>query len=143
MPWPFFPLLTAHTQQDYSSVVDLSQYQSVAANGILLTNYNAITHPSQPNYVAAVAGTNLGITTDDYYDIPTSEKTVFDLLEAKGLTWKAYNEDIPAPGWTGYSADGGYYVRKHDPPISFDNIGLNQTRSANIVPGEAPLFSLE
>jgi acid phosphatase len=138
LPWPFFPLLTAFTwQQDYSSVVDLSQYQSVAANGILLTNYNAITHPSQPNYVAAVAGTNLGITTDDYYDIPTTEKTVFDLLEAQGLTWKAYNEDIPAPGWTGYSADGGYYVRKHDPPISFDNIGLNQTRSANIVPGEA------
>ncbi|KAF8344362.1 phosphoesterase family-domain-containing protein [Amanita rubescens] len=107
-----------------------------AANGILLTNYNGITHPSEPNYVAASAGTNFGITNDDYYDIPADEKTIFDLLEAKGLKWKSYNEEIPAPGWTGYSAYGGAYVRKHNPAIIFDNIGLNQTRSANVVSGD-------
>ena len=123
--------------QDYSTVSPISTYQSVAAQGILLTNYNAITHPSEPNYIAAVAGTNFGIDSDDYYDIPAAQKSVFDLLEAQGLTWKAYNEDIPAPGWTGYIADGGAYVRKHDPAIIFDNIGLNQTRSANVVSGEA------
>lgn len=123
-------------QQDYETCVVLPQYQSVAANGILLTNYNAITHPSEPNYVAASAGSNLGITNDDYYDIPADEKSIFDLLEAKGLKWKSYNEEIPAPGWTGYSAYGGAYVRKHNPAIIFDNIGLNQTRSANVVSGE-------
>jgi len=122
--------------QDYETCVVLPQYQSVAADGILLTNYNAITHPSEPNYVAASAGTNFGITNDDYYDIPADEKTIFDLLEAKGLKWKSYNEQIPAPGWTGYSAYGGAYVRKHNPAIIFDNIGLDQTRSANVVSGD-------
>ena len=72
---------------------------------------------------------------DDYYDIPANETTIFDLLENKGLTWKAYNEDIPASGWTGFSYHNGSYVRKHNPAISFDSIGLNQTRSANVVPG--------
>ena len=131
----FPPHFLTNNTQDYSTVSVLSTYQSVAAQGILLTNYNAITHPSEPNYVAAVAGTNYGITNDDYYDIPANQKSVFDLLEARGLTWKAYNEDIPAAGWTGYTADGGAYVRKHNPAIIFDNIGLNQTRSANVVSG--------
>ncbi|KIL63817.1 hypothetical protein M378DRAFT_650193 [Amanita muscaria Koide BX008] len=98
-----------------------------------MTNYNAITHPSQPNYVAAVAGTNFGINDDGYYDIPANESSVFDLLENKGLKWKAYNEDIPDSGYTAYSANNGSYVRKHNPAIIFDNIGLNQTRSANVV----------
>ncbi|KAK2464630.1 hypothetical protein APHAL10511_003323 [Amanita phalloides] len=122
--------------EDYETVTKLPQYQAIAERGILLTNYNAITHPSEPNYVAAVAGTNFGIDNDDYYDIPANETSIFDLLEKKGLTWKAYNEDLPAPGWTGYSNYNGSYVRKHDPAIIFDNIGLNQTRSANVVPGD-------
>lgn len=86
--------------------------------------------------MATVAGTNFGIIDDDYYDIPANETSVFDLLEQKGLTWKAYNEDIPAAGWTGYTNANGTYVRKHDPAIVFDSIGLNQTRSANVVPGK-------
>lgn len=105
-----------------------------------MTNYNAVTHPSEPNYVAAVAGTNFGIVNDDYYDIPANQSSIFDLLEKKGLTWKAYNEDLPAAGWTGYSAYNGSYVRKHNPAIIFDNIGLNQTRSANVVPGKRLLI---
>lgn len=119
--------------QDYETIVQLPQFQAVAEQGILLTNYNAVTHPSEPNYVAAVAGSNLGIIDDDYYDIPVNQTSVFDLLEQNGLTWKAYNEDIPAAGWTGYSNDNGTYVRKHNPAIVFDSIGLNQTRSANVV----------
>ncbi|KAF8632846.1 hypothetical protein AX15_001652 [Amanita polypyramis BW_CC] len=122
--------------EDYDVVSSLPQYQSVAEQGILLTNFNAITHPSEPNYVAAVAGTNFGINNDDYYDIPADQTSIFDLLEAKGLKWKSYNEQLPAPGWTGFSAFSGAYVRKHDPAIIFDNIGLNQTRSANVVSGD-------
>ncbi|KAM6502980.1 Phosphoesterase family domain containing protein [Amanita muscaria] len=119
--------------QDYSTIFSLPQFQAVAQRGITLTNYNAITHPSEPNYVASVAGSNLGITNDDYYDVPANESTIFDLIEQKGLKWKAYNEDIPAPGYTGFLAHNGSYVRKHNPAIIFDSIGLNQTRSANVV----------
>jgi hypothetical protein len=50
------------------------------------------------------------------------------------LGWKAYQEDLPSPGYTGYTAHNGSYVRKHDPAIIFDSIGLNATRAANVVP---------
>lgn len=85
-------------------------FQSLLKKGILLDNYNAVTHPSEPNYVAAAGGSNFGITNDDYYNIPKSVKTIYDLLEKKGLTWKVYQEDIPAVGSGIFKA--GNYVRK-------------------------------
>lgn len=96
-----------------------------------MDNYNALTHPSQPNYVASVAGSNIGIVTDHYYNIPSNIPSVFDRLEEKGLTWKMYQEDLPFVGFTGYKY--GRYVRKHNPAASFDSIALNNTRVQNIV----------
>lgn len=104
------------------------------SQGILLTNFNAITHPSEPNYVAAVGGSNYGINNDDYYNIPANVPTVVDLLEKKGLTWKVYQQDIPSVGFTGYKA--GNYVRKHNPVVIYDSVGLNATRLKNIVGGK-------
>jgi hypothetical protein len=43
----------------------------------------AITHPSEPNYVAATGGSNFGIDNDDFYNIPANVSSIFDLLEAK------------------------------------------------------------
>lgn len=105
-----------------------------------MTNFNAITHPSEPNYVAAVGGSNYGITNDDYYNIPASVPTIVDLLEKKGLTWKEYQQDIPAVGFTGYKA--GTYVRKHNPLVIYDSVGLNATRLKNIVGGMSILSFL-
>ena len=103
-----------------------------------MTNYNAITHPSQPNYIASAAGSNLGVVTDSNYNIPASVKTIYDLIENKGLTWKLYQENLPSPGFTGATAPGSY-VRKHNPAISFDSIRLNADRAKNIVDGNSYL----
>jgi hypothetical protein len=109
-------------------------FADLAKEGILLDNYNAITHPSQPNYIAAAGGSNFGITDDDYYNIPANVTSIFDLIEKKGLTWKMYQENIPSIGNTDYRI--GTYVRKHNPAASFDSIGLNKTRLQNIVGGK-------
>lgn len=37
---------------------------AAAHNGTLLTNYLAITHPSQPNYIAMIGGALLGFNSD-------------------------------------------------------------------------------
>src|SRR5207245_981298 len=42
--------------------------------------------------------------------------------ESHGLTWKAYSEDLPAPGSTVCTASGTLYTRKHDPWVSFTNV---------------------
>lgn len=117
--------------QDFDVVAKVPGFANLVKEGILLDNFNAVTHPSEPNYVAAAGGSNFGINNDDYYNIPASIKTIYDLLENKGLTWKVYQEDIPSVGYTGYKA--GNYVRKHNPAVIFDSVGLNATRLQNIV----------
>lgn len=75
--------------------------QWVAAHGITLTNFFALTHPSQPNYVAAVGGSTHGVWNDRFPRIPRSVRTLADLLDEKGVSWSLYQEDMPYTGFTG------------------------------------------
>src|SRR5690349_21247063 len=62
--------------------------QSIGHNR-LLTNYFAITHPSLPNYIAAVAGTTFGIKDDkDPRHHNLTGASIFDRLDAAGISWK-------------------------------------------------------
>jgi acid phosphatase len=85
--------------------------------GILLENYFATTHPSEPNYVAVAGGDNFGMDNDNLTEIPANVSTVVDLLESKGITWAEYQEGMPSSGFTGFqflNPDGAnMYVRKH------------------------------
>ncbi|CAG8826266.1 18339_t:CDS:2, partial [Racocetra persica] len=105
------------------------------SNGLLLNNFFAVAHPSQPNYVAEIYGSTAGITDDSNHNI--SGTNIVDLLEAKGVSWKAYMEDYPGNCYLGATAPSGQhlYARKHNPFISMDTIRTNSTRCAKIVPG--------
>ncbi|KAJ5819438.1 hypothetical protein N7474_005029 [Penicillium riverlandense] len=65
-------------------------WQMLATKGKSLTNFHAITHPSLPNYAAIVAGDFFGLANEDFYNINTT--TVYDLLDAKKLSYASYNE---------------------------------------------------
>jgi len=61
---------------------------------------------------------------------PAKVKTLADQLEAKGLTWKGYMQDLQ-PKTTGRgcaSADSGTYVAKHDPFQWFHSIIDDRSR---------------
>ncbi|EWC48482.1 hypothetical protein DRE_07758 [Drechslerella stenobrocha 248] len=93
-----------------------------ARKGITLTNYFGLTHPSEPNYVAAVSGDYYGINNDDDNIIPANVSTVADLLEDKGISWGEYMEFLPYSGYTGKSfrdpkTSQSAYVKKHNPLI--------------------------
>jgi acid phosphatase len=92
-----------------------------------------VSHPSLPNYLAAAAGDYFDYRDDESHDIDASHKTVVDLLEAKGLTWRTYQEDMPSVCYTGSSYRDLYY-RKHNPFISFESVTENDARCKNIVP---------
>jgi acid phosphatase len=107
--------------------------QSIGHNR-LLTNYFAITHPSLPNYIAAVAGTTFGIKDDkDPRRHNLTGASIFDRLDAAGISWKVYAEDYPGNCFTG--ATSGEYAAKHNPAIYFASINGNPARCAKIVPG--------
>ena len=79
--------------QDYAVAIQDPSLSEIVSQGVLLTDYHAVTHPSQPNYYAIVAGDTF-FNDDNLHDI--NAKTIVDELEKKGLTWKAYMEDMPS-----------------------------------------------
>jgi phospholipase C len=118
-------------ENELESAVLLDEYmRDLQARGARLSDYHGVTHPSQPNYIAAVAGLPF-VTDDTCQDIDAT--SVIDLLEAKGVTWKAYMEGLPEDDKAVCISADGLYYRKHDPFVSMNNIRNNPGRLAKIV----------
>jgi phosphatidylinositol-3-phosphatase len=101
-------------------------------------------HPSEPNYIWLEAGDNLGITTDD--DPDNNHKAEKDhlvtQLEAKGVTWKAYAEDID--GKSCPLASSGKFGAKHTPQLFFDDVtDTNKADSKKCIEHIRPYPELE
>ncbi len=71
----------------------------------LLTRYDAVAHPSLPNYLALVSGSTQGVRYDCTRCV-FSGRNLGETLTAHSLTWKMYVEHLPlylrqGPGITG------------------------------------------
>jgi phospholipase C len=116
-----------------SSVLQDEYMRSLHARGVRLSDYHGVTHPSQPNYIAAIAGMPY-VTDDTCQDIEAT--SIVDLLEAKGITWKAYMESLPEDDKAVCISADNLYFRKHNPFVSMNNIRNNPQRLAKIVSGK-------
>lgn len=113
--------------QDYAIAEGDPNFAYLATLGVKLDNYWSITHPSQPNYVAALGADKNGVLLDNFVQIDESVETVIDLLDAGGVSWSIYGEDQPYSGfeadWVNQETGANMYVRKHNvssippPPI--------------------------
>ncbi|KAG1738600.1 phosphoesterase family-domain-containing protein [Suillus paluster] len=122
---------------DFATAASQGVFQTLAAQGITLSGYYGVTHPSEPNYLAVAGGDFWGLGADSLEYIPTNISTVVDLLDQKNISWASYQENMPTDGYTGYNytnaADGyTYYVRKHNPLIIYDSVATIPTRAARI-----------
>jgi len=106
-------------------------FNALARSYASLTNYDAVAHPSLPNYLALVSGSTQGISSD-CTDCIVSARSLADTLEAAGKTWKTYAEDLPYRGFTGSSA--GRYAKKHDPFLYFRDVVDSRARRTRVVP---------
>lgn len=98
----------------------------------LATNYYGVTHPSQPNYIAATSGSTNGVTGDGHVDL--SVTNIVDQLESHGKTWKAYMQSLSLCTTKLDDACGNQlYERKHDPFASYTDVQSSPARMANIV----------
>jgi hypothetical protein len=93
-------------------------FQSLAAQGASFSQSYAITHPSQPNYIALLSGSTQGVTSDDCPKTFSGENLAHRVTSA-GLTFKGYSESMPSDGYTGCSS--GTYRRKHNSWVDFAN----------------------
>ncbi|CDH59504.1 acid phosphatase [Lichtheimia corymbifera JMRC:FSU:9682] len=117
--------------KDYDTTMKDKYFKSLPSkhNGVMLTNYRGVAHPSQPNYIALISGSTKGTKEDDESNI--DRDTIVDLLEKKNISWKTYQEDYP--GGCNKEMDIDNYARKHNPFMSFKNIQKDKKRCAKIV----------
>jgi phosphatidylinositol-3-phosphatase len=106
-------------------------FNMLARRYATLTNYEAIAHPSLPNYLALVSGSTHGIASDCTSCV-VDARSLADGLQAVGKTWKTYAEDLPYPGFTGGS--WGRYAKKHDPFLYFRDVVDSRARRSRVVP---------
>jgi phosphatidylinositol-3-phosphatase len=97
----------------------------------LATRYFGVTHPSQPNYIAATAGIQ---GNDDDNDETVNVRNIVDQLESKGKSWTAYMQSLSLCATKFDHACGNQlYERKHNPFVSFADVQSSTARMANIV----------
>lgn len=103
--------------QDYDIADGDPNIQYLASLGLKLDNYWSVTHPSQPNYVSAIGADRNGVYLDNFVQIDEDVETMIDLLEAGGVSWSIYGEDMPYSGfeadWVNQETGANMYVRKH------------------------------
>lgn len=109
----------------------MPRFNELAQKSTLLTNYYAVQHPSLPNYLALIGGDTFGIQTD-CIDCFVDARSLPELIEESGRTWRTYQEDMPEACFVG---DQGRYAQRHNPFIYFDGIRLHPRRcEQSVVP---------
>lgn len=121
---------------DYELAIQNKDLEELAKHGASFTNFHALFHPSYPNYLAMVAGTDFGThnrpryLADNQVNFPddAEHQTIADRLVAAGLDFKQYAEELPA-GPCPWNVSGqhvaqkrGNYVRRHVPFLSFREV---------------------
>ncbi len=89
---------------------------SLAKRYAYADNFTAITHPSEPNYIAIAAGSTLGDTADHNPAKQLAGQSVFGQALAGGRSAKSYAESM---GSSCQQSDSGSYKVKHNPWASF------------------------
>jgi phosphatidylinositol-3-phosphatase len=112
-----------HSFGDIIGNADAPYINQLARSGRSLTQMYAITHPSEPNYLALFSGSTQGVTDDSCPHTFGGSNLAHELL-AHGRTFVAYSEGLPAPG-SGVCTEGSY-ARKHAPWTNFSNLPATQ-----------------
>ncbi len=122
--------LVIFENESYGDVIGSSQapyITSLAKTWANMTDSHAITHPSEPNYLALFSGSTQGVTGDN---CPVTFKTASlgsELIKG-GLTFTGYAESMPRNGFEGCQAhpdslpSGYLYMRKHVPWPDFTKV---------------------
>ena len=121
---------------DYERATQDPSLRDLAIEGASLTNFHALFHPSYPNYLAMIAGTDFGLHRrgsllgDLQVNLPSdsAHRTIADRLIAAGLDFKQYGEELP-PGTCPWNISArhiadkrGNHVRRHVPFLSFREV---------------------
>jgi len=142
LPRPAHVVVVMEENHSYSEIIGSSSapyINSLASQGALFTHSYAVTHPSQPNYLAFFSGSNQGVTSDSCPHTFTKGNLGSELLGA-GFTFTGYSESLPKAGST--VCTSGAYARKHSPWINFTNVPSSANQPFSSFPGSSSYSTL-
>jgi hypothetical protein len=120
LPRPDHVVVVIEENRGYSQIMvkqnSDSYIHALVKRGMLFTQSYAITHPSQPNYLALFSGSTQGSRDDDCPMNYTGENIANSLTSNK-LSFSSYSESLPSAGSTVCRAGG--YQRKHNPAVNW------------------------
>jgi len=99
---------------------------TVKAQCGLATNYNALAHPSLPNYLSATSGVSYAFAPWSNDCSPTAAScttgnlNVFRQIGLAGKGWRGYAETMPS---NCDRANSGNYAVRHNPPPYYTDLG--------------------
>ena len=106
-------------------------FHRLMAEGSTLANYHAVYHPSDENYLAVAGGDTYARGAIYWPDIKDRGRNLGDELQARGMTWKAYEQGMGfacnASARTEFSHDK-YYYPDDAPFINYTDVSGNKAR---------------
>lgn len=125
LPRPDHVVVVIEENRGYSQIMDPlkgdSYIHSLARRGTLFTQSYAITHPSQPNYLALFSGATQGSTNNDCPLSFTGDNLASSLID-KGLSFTSFSESMPLAGFL--QCTSAPYQRKHNPVANWQGTRL-------------------
>ena len=136
LPVPAHVVVVVEENHSYSEIIGSPQapyINTLASAGALFTHSFAVTHPSQPNYLALFAGATQGITDDSCPHTFNTSNLGAQFIAAK-KTFAGYSETLPAPG--SEVCVSGEYARKHVPWTDFSDLAKSVNQPLTAFPSD-------
>jgi len=119
IPTPSRVIVVIEENHSYSEIFGSAQapyINTLASEGAMFTHSYAVTHPSEPNYLALFSGSTHGVTGDNC-PLTYSSGSLESQLHAASRTFEGYSEELPSVG--SMVCIYNEYARKHVPWTDF------------------------
>ena len=126
VPRPDHIVIVIEENKSYGQIIGnkAAKYlNQLARDGALFDNSFAITHPSQPNYLALFSGSTHDVTNNEC-PVNVTGDNLANELRKKGLSFGIYAEAMPSVGYEGCFAANHLYARKHNPAVNWQGKNL-------------------
>ena len=140
IPKPDHVVIIVEENHSYNAIIgsqNAPYINQLAKEGALFTQSFAVTHPSQPNYLAFFSGTTQGITGDQCLQnsTPFTTPNLAAALITNGYSFKGFAQAMPSPGFLECAylksdlTGGTIYGRKHCPWVNWQGDKKNEIPS--------------
>lgn len=142
LPLPSHIVVVVEENHSFNEIIGSSSapyINSLANSGALFTQSFAVTHPSEPNYLALFSGSTQGITNDSCPHTFSGPDLGGELLAAQD-TFQGFSEGLPKVGST--VCTSGEYARKHSPWVNFTDVPSGDNLPFTSFPSPSTFSSL-